>query len=467
MSRTIIQNRAVLEAAGDLPARKMVLEIMEAALRDLDAHEIIRRLVRVEGDTLWIGNRSWSLANRRVIVLGAGKAANAMARGVEGALGDRIAEGLVIVKQMEPGDDCSRIELAVGGHPLPNAEGLRATRQVLKIARRATPEDLFVTVISGGSSALMNCPLDGITPEDERLATEMLLKTGASILEINAVRRHISAINGGRLAQIVEARGAEMVNLIISDSLGAQPTTDPAEPVRFLGTPVAPDGTTLQDARATIEKYRLKERMPRAIVDFLWGAKPCDETPKAFGDRVHQYVLQRTANACLAVKRAAGERNLSSLVLTTALEGESSGAGTFLGCIAREAALNGQPMAAPCLLIAGGETTTRIDGPAGEGGPSQELALGFAGAVAGHPGVCLCALDTDGTDGPTQIAGGLVDGTTAARAGAKGFDLFQSLLAHDSSAVLRAVGDAVVTGNTGTNVCDLNVIYISGERKDS
>jgi glycerate-2-kinase len=258
-----------------------------------------------------------------------------------------------------------------------------------------------------------------------------------------------------------------MINLIISDSLGAQPTIDPAEPVRFFGTPVAPDSTSLQDARTTIEKYRLKERMPRAILDFLWSAKPCDETPKAFGDRVHHYVLERPANACMAVKRAAGERDLSSLVLTTAMEGESSGAGTFLGCIAREAALNGQPVTAPCLLIAGGETTTRIDGPAGEGGPSQELALGFAGAVAGHPGVCLCALDTDGTDGPTQIAGGLVDGTTAARAGGKGFDLFQSLLAHDSSAVLRAVGDAVVTGNTGTNVCDLNVIYISGERRDS
>jgi glycerate-2-kinase len=390
-----------------------------------------------------------------------------MACGVEEALGDRISEGLVIVKQLEPGASCSQVELVVGGHPLPNADGLRASRRILEMARRATPEDLFVTVISGGSSALMNCPCDGISPEDERQATDMLLKTGASILEINAVRRHISATNGGRLAQIVEARGAEMINLIISDSLGAKPTTDPAEPVRFFGTPVAPDGTTLQDARATIEKYRLKERIPRAILDFLWNATPCDETPKAFGDRVHQYVLERPANACLAVKRAAGERNLSSLVLTTSLEGESSSAGRFLGCIAREAILNGQPVTAPCVLIAGGETTTRIDGTAGEGGPSQELALGFAGAVAGHSGVCLCALDTDGTDGPTEIAGGLVDGTTASRAGAKGFDLFQSLLAHDSSAVLRAVGDAVVTGNTGTNVCDLNVIYISGEKRDS
>jgi glycerate-2-kinase len=467
LSRAIIKNRASLEAAGDLPARKMVLEIMEAALRDLNAHEIIRRLVRVEGDTLRIGNRCWGLANRRVIVLGAGKAANAMARGVEEALGDRISEGLVIVKQLEPDDVCSRVELAVGGHPLPNADGLRASRRILEIARRATPEDLFVSVISGGSSALMSCPRDGISLEDERQVTDMLLKTGASILEINAVRRHISATNGGRLAQIVEARGAEMINLIISDSLGAKPTTNLAEPVRFLGTPVAPDGTTLHGARATIDKYRLSERIPRAIRDFLWNATPCDETPKTFGDRIHQYVLERPANACLAVKRAAGERNLSSFVLTTTLEGESSGAGGFLGCIAREATLNGQPVTAPCLLIAGGETTTRIDGPAGEGGPSQELALGFAGAVAGRSGVCLCALDTDGTDGPTQIAGGLVDGTTAARARAKGFDLFQSLLDHDSSPVLRAVGDAVVTGNTGTNVCDLNVVYISGEKRDS
>jgi glycerate-2-kinase len=460
----IIKNRAALEATGDVPARKVVLEIMEDTLQTLDAHRIIYGLLRVEGDTLRIGARRWDLASkRRVIVIGAGKAANAMARAVEEALGDRISEGLVIVKQREPGDNLSRIELVVGGHPLPNEEGLAASRRILELAHRAVPEDLFLSVISGGSSALMSCPLPGISLEDEQRLTEMLLNSGARILEINAVRRHTSATNGGRLAEIIETGGAEMINLIISDSLGAKPTVDPAEPARHFGTPVAPDGTTLQDARNAIEKYRLKGRIPRAILHFLWNATCQNETPKAFGGRIHQYVLERPANACAAASRAAEERGLHACVLTTVLEGESSVAGTFLACVAKEVALNRQPVPAHCLLIAGGETTTRIEGPAGEGGPSQELALGFAAEIADRRGVCLCALDTDGTDGPTHIAGGLVDGTTMARATAKGLDPHQSLLAHDSSTVLRAVDDAVVTGNTGTNICDLNLIYVSNE----
>jgi len=464
----MIKNRAALETVGDVPARKVVLEIMETTLRALDAHRILRGLLRVEGDTLRIGERRWDLrSKRRVIVVGAGKAANAMARAVEEALGDRISEGLVIVKQREPGDGLSRIELAVGGHPIPNEDGLAASRRILAIADRAAPEDLFLSVISGGSSALMNCPLPGISLEDERRMTEMLLKSGARILEINAVRRHISATNGGRLAQIIEARGAEMINLIISDSLGAKPTVDPAEPVRHFGTPVAPDGTTLDDARHAVEKYRLNGRIPRAILDFLRGATSRDETPKTFGERVHQYVLERPANACVAANRAAEARGLRACILTTVLEGESSAAGIVLACVAKEVALNSQPISAPGVLIAGGETTTRIEGPSGEGGPSQELALGFVTEIADRRGVCLCALDTDGTDGPTPIAGGLVDGTTAARARAKGLDPHRSLLAHDSSTVLRAVDDAVVTGNTGTNVCDLNVIYIADEGRNT
>ncbi|MBZ5563356.1 MAG: DUF4147 domain-containing protein [Acidobacteriia bacterium] len=459
-----IKNRAALEAVGDVPARKVALEVMDATLQTLDAQRIIRGMLRVEGNSLRIGQRRWDLASkRRVIVVGAGKAANAMARAVEEVLGDRITEGLVIVKQREPGDILSRIELVVGGHPLPNEDGLAASRRILEIAGRALPDDLFLSVISGGSSALMTCPLPGISLEDEQRLTEMLLKSGARILEINAVRRHISATNGGRLAQKIEARGAEMINFIISDSLGARPTLDPAQPVSHFGTPVAPDGTTLQDARNAIEKYCLKGRIPRAILDFLWNATSQNETPKAFGERIHQYVLARPANACVAAKRAAEERGLLACVLTTVLEGESSAAGAFLACVAKEVALNRQPVPVPCLLIAGGETTTRIDGPAGEGGPSQELALGFAAEIADRRDVCLCALDTDGTDGPTPIAGGLVDGTTMARATAKGLDPHRSLLAHDSSTVLRAADDAVITGNTGTNVCDLNVIYVSSE----
>jgi glycerate-2-kinase len=331
---------------------------------------------------------------------------------------------------------------------------------MLEIADQATPDDLFICVISGGSSALMSCPLPGFTLEDEQEASDALLKSGARILEINAVRRHISATNGGRLAQKVEAKGAEMITFLISDGLGAMPTLDPTQRVVLFATPCGPDRTTLQDARDVITKYGLKSRLPH-IFEFLHNATEKDETPKKFGDRIWQFVLARPGNACEAAMKVAVERGITPCILTTVLEGESREAGTFLASVAREVRLNERPVPAPCLLIAGGETTTRVEGPCGEGGPSQELALSFALEIAGQRGICLCSLDTDGTDGPTSIAGGLVDGTTVDRAREHNLDCYRFLCGHDSSSVLRAVGDAVCTGNTGTNVCDLNMIYIS------
>jgi glycerate-2-kinase len=462
----IIKNRGALASVGDISARQMMLEIAEAVMQSLDSHRIIGEILRLEGDTLRIGQRKWELpGKRRLYVVGAGKAANAMARAVEEALGSRITQGLVIVKQLEPGDSLAHIELVAGGHPIPNEAGLSASRRMLDIVAQAAPDDLFIGLISGGSSALMSCPVPGISLDDEQKATEALLKSGARILEINAVRRHISATNGGRLAQKVEAQGAEMINFFISDSLGSRPTLDPLQPVKHWGTPCAPDATTLQDARDILTKYSLAGKLPR-ISRFLRQATEKDETPKEFGDRIHHFVVGRPADACEAAKQAAEQRGIAPCVLTSVLEGESSEAGTFLAAVAREVRLNNRPLPAPCLLIAGGETTTRVEGAGGEGGPSQELALGFALEIAGQRGICLCALDTDGTDGPTSIAGGLVDGTTVQRAREKGLDCYRCLCAHDSSTALRAAGDAVCTGNTGTNVCDLNMIYISGQGYD-
>jgi glycerate 2-kinase len=457
-----IKNRDALEAIGDAASRKVVLGIAESVLQSLDAHRVIRDLLRLEGNALRIGSRRWDLGpKRRLFVVGAGKAANAMARGVEEVLGDRISQGLVIVKQLEPGDRLRRIELVTGGHPLPTKDGLLASQRILEMVDRAAPDDLFIGLISGGSSALMSCPRPGISLEDERQVTEALLASGARILEINAIRRHISATNGGRLAQKIEAKGAELINLIISDSVGHKPTADPAQPAAFLGTPVAPDGTTLQEAWKVVDKYGLASRIPRSIIEFLRNATPADETPKAFGGRIHHFVLRRPADACEAARRTAEVMTIAVCVLSTLLEGESKEAGTFLACVAKEVALNHRPVAPPCILIAGGETTTRVEGPCGQGGPSQDLALGFALEVTGRRGFCLCALDTDGTDGPTDVAGGVTDGTTVERAQKKGFDAYERLRAHDSSTVLRAIGDAIRTGNTGTNVCDLNVLYVA------
>jgi glycerate 2-kinase len=459
-----IRNVDRLLAAGDVESRKVVLGIVADVLDHLDSRRVIRDLLRWDGRYLTIGDLHWDLEKkRRVIVVGAGKAGNAMSLGVEETLGRRITDGIVIVKTIDPDDRLEQIELVEGGHPLPNEKGFDASRRLLHLVDQAGPDDLFLGLISGGSSALMSCPVPGISMDDEIRVTELLLKSGARILEINAVRRHISATNGGRLAQRIERLGAEMINLILSDGVGARPTANPEKPVLFFGTPVAPDGTTLEDAREVIRKYGLDKRMPAAIRNYLETEDPHRETPKTLGPSIRHFVLERPADACEAAREAAATRGLPGIILTTVLEGESAQAGGFLACIAREAKLNGRPAPCPCILIAGGETTTRVDGRCGEGGPSQELALGFALEAAGREGFCIAAVDTDGTDGPTDLAGGLADGQTVCRARDLGIKIYDRLACHDSSGVLRALGDEIVTGNTGTNVCDLNVIYVRPE----
>jgi len=456
-----IKNYDRLISQGDVESRKVVLEILESSLEQLDSYPLIRKLLELQGSILRIGNDRWDLKEKkRIYVVGAGKACNAMARAVEDTLGDWISCGLVLVKHLEDSASLRRIELAEGGHPIPDEKGYLATKRLLKLVGEAGSEDLFIGLISGGSSALMNCPVPGITIEDEIKVTEELLKSGARILEINAVRRHISATNGGRLAQRIEARGAEMINLIISDSVGQRPTIDPSESVLFFGTPVAPDGTTLEEARRVLEKYDLLSRIPPSILNYFKTDDPSKETPKFFSNRIRHFVIARPADACEAAKRAAKDKGYSQLVLTTLLEGESREAGVFLAAVAKEIALNRRPIAPPCILIAGGETTTKIDGVAGLGGPSQELALSFSLEVAGRRGVSIGAVDTDGTDGPTEIAGAIGDGTTCQRAAEKGLDVYLRLKHHDSTGILTALGDEIRTGNTGTNVCDLNVIYI-------
>jgi len=457
-----VKNRERILSVGDIDARKIVLDIIEESLQALDASHIISDLLNLDGNMLQIGNRQWDLdLKRRVLVIGAGKACNSMARAVEEKLGDRISEGLVIVKQIEPGDELQRIALVEGGHPLPNEKSLSASKRILNMVEQATPDDLFIGVISGGSSALMACLITGITLEDEIEVTEKLLKSGARILEVNRVRRHISATNGGRLAQQIEAKGAEMINLIISDVVGDGLTANPGQPTKFFGTPVAPDTTTLHDAVDVLRKYDLWSQVPDSITEYLETEDPARETPKVFGDLIHHFVLQKPADGCEAAKRAAEGMGLASSILTTSLEGESREAGTFLACVAKEITINHRPIQPPCVLIAGGETTTRVENGSGLGGPSQELVLGFALEIVNLPGCTIAAIDTDGTDGPTEVAGGIADSTTVERARLKGVNMFERLRAHDSSNVLRILGDEIITGNTGTNVCDLNVIYIT------
>ena len=459
-----IKNRADLLSCGDREGRRIVLDIAEKTLRQLDARERIRGIARMEGNTLCIGARRWDLSRKRnVYLLGAGKACNHMAMAMDEILGDRLTRGIAIVKSSEPTDMFRRTEVYVGGHPLPNGEGLRASLEILKLVDCAGPEDLFIAVISGGSSALMSCPVDGISLQDEMAATDVLLKSGAGILEINAIRRHISRMNGGMLAKRIAARGAELIGLGISDAVGTPATGDTGIPyAAYRGTPIGPDPTTLADARRVIRDYGLEERLPGSVVEYLKNAGEEAETPKAFPQNTY-FLLNSLPDACRCARAAAEEMGLSATILSSFLEGEAADAGTVLASVAREIQQYGNPVQAPCVLLASGEVTTKIsenDAVTGHGGPGQELACGFALAAKKLPGCALLSIDSEGTDGTTPAAGGITDSQSLRAAEEQGVDLRAALRGHASYEALQRIGGSVLTGNTGTNLCDLHILYV-------
>ena len=460
---TKIKNYEQLVSNGDSVARAKVLQLMDEVLKELDVSKTIHKIMRLDGDILTVGERTWDLSKKKNIYLvGAGKACNAMAQAVCEILGERISRGIISVKIAEPTDRYINTDVYVGGHPLPNAEGMAAAEKILELVEAASADDLFISLISGGSSALLTCPVDGITLEDEILAQDLLLKSGAKILEINAVRRHVSRTNGGRLAERILNKGCELISLFISDAVGQMPITNPGKPTQFYGTPTAPDRTTVQDARNMIINYNLGDKLPPNIVGYIMDDSKIQETPKNFNDRITMFVLGGVADSCEAAVRAADKMGIPVLALSTFMEGESREAGVVISSIAREIRNRERPIEPPCFIVCSGETTTNITSPPrGMGGPSQEMVLGFAIAIRGMEGIAGASIDTEGTDGTTPYAGGITDGQTFRRLEEKGINIYEALRTHSAGNALEAIGDNIFTGNTGTNVCDFNVFYIS------
>lgn len=459
-----IRNAEEILSGGDVASRRTVLEIADRTLDKLDSYRRIRSIMSLEGDVLHIGTRSWDLSKKRnVYLFGAGKACNHMAMAVDHVLGDRLTGGIAIVKIHEETDRFNKTQVFVGGHPLPNEEGFRASRKIIGIIDQAGRHDLFIAVISGGSSALMSCPIDGISLQDEIDTTDVLLKSGAGIVEINAVRRHISALNGGMLAKRVEAIGAELIGFGISDAVGSPATGDIAVPyAAYKSTPIGPDPTTLDDARATIINRNVADRLPNSVVDYLMNAGPDKETPKAFPDNTY-FLLNTLPDSCIYAKQACEEMGIPAVIVTSFLEGESRDAGTFFASMAREIQTYGNPVKAPCVLLSSGEVTTQILDSSvikGHGGPGQEMTVSFAITAAKTQGACLLSIDSEGTDGTTKVAGGITDSTSFKAAADKGINLFQALREHSCFEALSAINSAVFTGNTGTNLCDLNILFV-------
>jgi hydroxypyruvate reductase len=384
----------------------------------------------------------------RTVVVGAGKGAAAMARAVEAHWTGGPLEGLVVTRYGH-GVPCRRIEVVEAAHPVPDQAGMDAARRILDMVGGLTSDDLVLCLISGGGSALLALPADGVPLEEKRELTRALLKCGASIGEINTVRKKLSAIKGGRLA--LAAHPAPVVTLAISDVPGDDPAT-------IASGPTVPDPTTLADARAVLAKYAITP--PAAIARRLGDSMA--ETPKTGDPRLgcSRFVMMATPQGSLeAASKVATNAGYQPVVLGDAIEGEAREVARVLAAIARQVRAHGQPAPAPVALLSGGETTVTVRGK-GRGGRNVEFLLGLALALDGLPGVSAIAADTDGIDGFEDHAGAIVTPDTLARARARDLDPAAMLADNDAYSFFAALDDLVRTGPTLTNVNDFRAILI-------
>lgn len=454
-----LRNAGDLTGHGDRALRAVAADLIEHALLAADPYRAIRALLHREGNRLTVGDDLVLDLERfeHIYILGAGKASRPIAEALEEVLGDRISDGLFVLKH---GDRAGlrHARVLYGAHPVPDEQGLAGAASMMALAARVTPRDLVCAGISGGSSALLPLPVAGVSFADKQRVNRLLLHSGADITEINAVRKHLSRIKGGRLAQAILP--ATLINLTVSDVVG--------DPLDYITDPTVPDTSTFADACQVLDRYELWEAFPPAVCAHLRRGDPADETPKDFGVApLHTFVAVDTASAALGAAARARALGYQPLVLTTMLKGEAKDSGAFLAAIANEIVRFGRPVPPPCAVIAAGENTVTISGQYGRGGPSQTFALAAALDIAGLEHVVIAALDTDGTDGPTELAGGMVDGATAATARRLGHDPFAAVRRFDSSPVLEDLGDAIITGPTGTNVNDLKLLLVGGRQTDA
>ncbi len=390
----------------------------------------------------------------RCLVVGFGKAAFPMARVIEENLGDLVDDGVIIVPYGHTGPGLRTIRVFEAGHPLPNANGVRGTDELITLARQADERTLVVTLISGGGSALLVYPWEGITIAEKQTTTALLLEAGAEIKEVNAVRKHLSRVKGGRLAEILCP--ATTVSLIISDVIGNRLDV-------IASGPTAPDPSTFAYALAVLDRYRLREGTPQTVLRHLiaGSAGMLPETPKAGAPvfrRVDNRIIVDNWAALAAAKRAAASCGLKAEILSAEIAGEARKAGHWL---ARKAIAvqQGRRTDLPICLLSGGETTVTVRGK-GIGGRNMELALAFAREIEGVAGITLLSAGTDGRDGPTDAAGAVVDGNTTLRGREKGLDAAAILAENDTYTFFRREGGLFVTGPTGTNVMDIQVVMI-------
>ncbi|MFQ5651772.1 MAG: glycerate kinase [bacterium] len=433
--------------------------IFEAGVHAADPRGAVHEFVGREKNCLTVAGRPYDLDDfGNVYVVGAGKAAAAMAAAVEEILGDKITAGVINVKYGHL-DHVHKLELHEAGHPVPDKAGQQGVLEMVQLLEKAGEKDLFICLISGGGSALLPLPADGISLQDKQEVTRQLLACGATIDEINTVRKHISKIKGGQLTRL--AYPAQLVTLILSDVVG-----DPLDAIA--SGPTVPDSTTFQEVEQILRRHEILKQIPATIQTHLQkgvrGEIP--ETPKA-GDgmfaKTQNVIVASNFEAIAAARDQAAALGYNTLILSSFVQGETREVAHVHAAIAREIVSSGHPVEPPACIISGGETTVTLRGT-GKGGRNQEFALAAAIVLDGLRPVVILSGGTDGTDGPTDAAGAFCDGDTVRRAQATGLEAATHLSNNDAYPFFKALGDLLITGPTNTNVMDLRLILV-GERQ--
>lgn len=444
------------------PARRTrILPVLQAALDAVDPVLATARSLHLDGDRLAVADTSYDLAAfERITLLGIGKAAVAMGRAAVAVLGDRLSRGVLLTKYgHSAGADTlpQCVEVVEAGHPTPDQAGVDAAARIAALAQQAGPQDLLLCLISGGGSALLTLPAVGLTLSDLQATTAALLACGASIDEINTLRKHLEQLKGGQLARL--SAPAHVLSLVLSDVVGS--------PLDVIASgPTVADHSTWADAWRIVERYRLEPALPAAVIERLRAGR-AGRVPDTVKDdepalaRSHTVIVADNAQAAQAACACAEAQGFHARVLTTFLEGEAQVAAGFAVALGREVMVHGRPAPAPACLILGGETTVTLT-DSGRGGRNQELALAAALHLARAPegpSLVVASLATDGSDGPTDAAGGLVDVDSVARGRAAGLDAAAHLAGHNAYPFLQAAGDLLRTGPTQTNVNDLVFVF--------
>jgi len=447
-----ILNKEQLLSYGDIEVKELLLDLLLKGLEAVDPYKAVKRVISRDNKSIKFVDKTLHV-HGKIYVLGLGKASCSMAKAIEEILGDLIEDGLVVTKYGYS-IPLENIRIIEAGHPIPDNNSLKAGVEAFELLKKVYENDLLIVLISGGGSALLEYPADNISLDDLIKTNDLLIKSGASIHEINIVRKHISRIKGGGIVK--HCKGI-ILSLIVSDVVG-----DRVEDIA--SGPTSADTSSFIDAYRILKNYGLWNKVPMSIRKYISkGLKgEAEETLKELPNRVYNVIIASNEIACKTIYEEALRRGYRAYILTTTLEGEAKDTALAIGSIIQEIYRFNRPFNKPVILIAGGETTVTIHGEHGMGGPNQEFALSTSRKIAGLHGTAVLAIDTDGTDGPTDAAGGLVDSYSLNKLLNAGIDVEEALHRHDAYNALKKINSLVITGPTMTNVNSLYIIGILG-----